>query len=137
MSLLSAALSRGLEALESVLSESDTPPQFTWDGRTFPCVPTTLGLGYVPTDGGYQADIDLALIVRKDAAATTGSTVFGTTLTVDYDAITVDATTVTADDQRSLPNSGDLITYLATSYRVARRDDRQGHYRLVLESPDR
>lgn len=84
-------------------------PTFTWRNASVPCVPNTLGIGSIVSDGGYEMTVSLTLFVDRDEF-----------LSVDSTLITMDSELYTMDDDRPTPVTGKLITYQGAERRIAK-----------------
>ena len=84
-------------------------PTFTWREASVPCVPNTLGIGSIVSDGGYEMTVSLTLFVDR--------TEF---LTADSTLVTIDSELYTMDDDRPTPVTGKVITYNGAERRIAR-----------------
>ena len=84
-------------------------PTFTWRNASVPCVPNTLGIGSIVSDGGYEMTVSLTLFVDRDEF-----------LSVDSTLITMDSELYTMDDDRPTPVTGKVITYQGAERRIAK-----------------
>ena len=84
-------------------------PTFTWREASVPCVPNTLGIGSIVSDGGYEMTVSLTLFVDR--------TEF---LPADSTLVTIDSELYTMDDDRPTPVAGRVITYQGAERRIAK-----------------
>jgi len=84
-------------------------PTFTWREASVPCVPNTLGIGSIVSDGGYEMTVSLTLFVDRAEF-----------LTADSTLVTIDSELYTMDDDRPTPVTGKVITYQGAERRIAK-----------------
>lgn len=84
-------------------------PTFTWRGSAVPCVPNTLGVGSIVSDGGYEMTVSLTLFVDRAEF-----------LSVDSTLITMDSELYTMDSDIPTPVTGKVITYQGAERRIAK-----------------
>lgn len=84
-------------------------PTFTWKESSVPCVPNTLGVGSIVSDGGYEMTVSLTLYVDRREF-----------LSVDSTLVTIDSELYTMDNDRPTPVTGKLITYQGAQRRIAK-----------------
>jgi len=82
-------------------------PTFTWREASVPCVPNTLGIGSIVSDGGYEMTVSLTLFVDRSEF-----------LSVDSTLVTVDSQLYTMDNDLPTPVTGKTITYQGTVRRI-------------------
>ncbi len=82
-------------------------PTFTWKGSAVPCVPNTLGIGSIVSDGGYEMTVSLTLFVIRSEF-----------LSVDSTLVTVDSQLYTMDNDLPTPVTGKTIAYQGTTRRI-------------------
>ncbi len=95
-------------ALSGLRADLDSPT-FTWREASVPCVPNTLGIGSIVSDGGYEMTVSLTLFVDR--------TEF---LSVDSTLVSIDSELYTMDDDRPTPVTGKVITHQGTERRIAK-----------------
>ena len=84
-------------------------PTFTWRNASVPCVPNTLGIGSIVSDGGYEMTVSLTLFVDRDEF-----------LSADSTLVSVDSELFTADNGQRTPVTGKTIIYLGATRRIAK-----------------
>jgi len=84
-------------------------PTFTWREASVPCVPNTLGIGSIVSDGGYEMTVSLTLFVDRAEF-----------LTADSTLVTIDSELYTMDDDRPTPVTGKVIAYQGAERRIAK-----------------
>lgn len=75
----------GLKLSESALGNQ----KFWYRNKEYPCTPTTEYRGQTISEGGFEAEVQLSLFVRRE--------VLPDGVTVDSTIITIDSTLITAD----------------------------------------
>lgn len=114
MSLIADMTRASLSRLRGLLDS----PTFTWMGTPVPCVPNTLGVGSIVSDGGYEMTVSLTLYVNRDD--------FAAAISADSTLITVDSELYTVDNGTMTPVSGKVITYQGAQRRITK----------AMETPD-
>ena len=101
---------------------------FTWKGAEVLCVPSSLRAGQAIQVGGFEREITLTLIVRKEHF-----------LTADSTLVTVDSELWTVDSDMPHPVAGKKLTFRGKTYRIlsAKESAPRSHYELDLGDPNR
>ena len=124
LSPLGALFTDALHHIEGQLGDQT----FTWKGNEVTCVPSGLRAGQVIAVGGFQKEIQLSLIVRRDNFISMDSTLH-----------TVDSILFTMDNDMPHPVAGKKTTFRGKEYRIlsAKESAPRSHYELDLGDPNR